>query len=88
MLGRINYLEPSTDKVIVISAAYEVYHALKIGLREVVEHAVSCKRFGETYRMSLKLIKDKFIESAGRLTNAIEPSSAACYSSRPDTDQT
>ena len=39
-IGKVNYLEPNTDNVILISAAFEVYHALKIGLRETVLSAI------------------------------------------------
>ena len=70
---KVNYLEPSTNSVIVISAAFELYHALKIGLRETVETALACKKFDEIYRVSHKLIREKFQESYGRLNT---PSSA------------
>ena len=66
-IGKVNYLEPSTNSVIVISAAFEVYHALKIGLRETVETALACKKFDEIYRVSHKLIREKYQESYGRL---------------------
>ena len=66
-IGRVNYLEPNASRVIVISAAFEIYHALKIGLRETVDHAIACKRFKEIYRVSHKLITAKFSESYGRL---------------------
>ena len=58
-IGKVNYLEPSTNSVIVISVAFELYHALKIGLRETVETALACKKFEEIYRVSHKLIRDK-----------------------------
>jgi hypothetical protein len=66
--GNVNYLEPNTNTVIVISAAFEVYHALKIGLRETIETAMACRRFDEIYRVSHKLVREKFQESYGRLT--------------------
>ena len=66
-IGRVNYLEPSTDNVILISAAFEVYHALKIGLREIVLSAIQSSRFGEVCRVSRKLIFEKLCESRCRL---------------------
>jgi hypothetical protein len=65
--GKLNYLEPSSNSVIVISAAFEVYHALKIGLRETVEAALACRRFDEVHRVSHKLIHEKSEASYGRL---------------------
>ena len=66
-IGKVNFLEPNANRVIVISAAFEVYHALKIGLREIVEHALTYRRFGEVYRISHKLIVEKHQSSQGRL---------------------
>ena len=65
--GKVNYLEPDPSRVILISTAFEVYHALKIGLRETVDLACSCKRFGEVYRVSHKLIREKFMSCSGHL---------------------
>ena len=47
-IGKVNYLEPDPSRVILISTAFEVYHALKIGLRETVDLACSCKRLGRS----------------------------------------
>ena len=66
-IGRVNYLDPNTDNVILISAAFEIYHALKIGLREVVLSAIQSMRFGDVCRISRKLILEKLRESRGRL---------------------
>ena len=66
-IGKVNYLEPSTNSVIVISAAFEVYHALKIGLRETVDIALACRNFDDIYKVSHKFIREKFQESYGRL---------------------
>ena len=71
--GRVNFLHPSPTKVIVISCAFEVYHALKIGLRETVETALATRRFNEVYRVSHKLILDNFQMSQGHLTGMIPP---------------
>ena len=66
--GRANFLHPSPDKVIIISCAFEVYHALKIGLRETVVTALTCGDFSEVHRVSHKLIADKVLMSQGLLT--------------------
>ena len=73
-IGKVNFLEPNANRVIVISAAFEIYHALKIGLREVVEHALTCRRFGEVYRISHKLILEKHRSSQCRLNSSYESS--------------
>lgn len=66
--GRVNFLHPSPDKVIIISCTFEVYHALKIGLRETVVTALTSGDFSEVHRVSHKLIVDKFLTSQGLLT--------------------
>ena len=58
--GRINYIRPSTQNVCLISVAFEVYHALKIGLRDTVACAVSTLRFAEIAKVASKLISEKY----------------------------
>ena len=41
--GKVNYLHPSRCKVILISSAFEVYHALKISLRDLVNESQSTR---------------------------------------------
>ena len=57
--GRINYVRPSPKKTMIISATFEVYHTLKIGLREVVNEAVSQSRFCKVIDIARKLIIEK-----------------------------
>ena len=57
--SRVNYLTPSLKKIIIISAAFEIYHALKIGLRHEVDIAQSSRKFGEMYRIASRLASDK-----------------------------
>ena len=64
---------PSIAKVILLCCAFEVYHALKIGLRETVEIALATRRFTEIYRVCHKLILDNFQASQGHLTGIIPP---------------
>ena len=71
--GRVNFSNPSIAKVIILCCAFEVYHALKIGLRETVEIALATRRFTEIYRVSHKLILDNFQTSQGHLTGMIPP---------------
>ena len=58
--GRINYIQPSVQNVCLISVAFEVYHALKIGLRDTVACAVSTLRFAEIAKVASKLISEKY----------------------------
>ena len=57
--GKVNYLHPTFQKVIIISAAFETYHALKISLRHVVAQAFSISRFSEINRIAVRLITEK-----------------------------
>ena len=66
-VGRVNYLDPNPNRVIVISAAFEVYHALKIGLRDIIDSAICSKMLGQIYRVSHKLIVEKFAIARSRL---------------------
>ena len=50
VIGRINYHKPSIEKVFVISCAYEIYHALKISLRDTVLEAIELQCFREVCR--------------------------------------
>ena len=67
--GKVNYLNPSPRKVIIISCAFEVYHALKIGLRYKVDNAFASRRFSEIYRISHKLILEKYGGVKGKLAS-------------------
>ena len=71
--SRVNFSNPSIAKVIILCCAFEVYHALKIGLRETVETALATRRFNEIYRVFHKLILDNFQMSQGHLTGMIPP---------------
>ena len=58
-VGRVNLVNPSLVNVTIISLAFEIYHALKIGLREMTCNAQSTQRFGEIARISRKLMHEK-----------------------------
>ena len=54
-VSRLNYQHPSQQNIIVISAAFEIYHALKIGLRHIVDDSQATQRFAEIIRIASKL---------------------------------
>jgi hypothetical protein len=58
-VGRVNLANPSLVNVTIISLAFEIYHALKIGLREITCKAQATRRYGEIARISRKLMKEK-----------------------------
>ena len=58
VVGRLNYIKPSKKQVILISAAFEIYHALKIGLRSIVDESQASQRFAEIIRIASKLAKE------------------------------
>ena len=55
---RLNYSQPSLFKLYLISAIFDIYHALKIGLRLEVEKAQATSLYGEMYRISHKAAVD------------------------------
>ena len=57
--GKVNYLNPTKQKVIIISSAFETYHALKISLKHVVVQALSTSRFAEINRIAMRLITER-----------------------------
>ena len=67
--GKVNYLNPSQLKVLITACAFEVYHALKIGLRYKVDDALASRRFSEIYRISHKLILEKYGGVKGKLAS-------------------
>ena len=56
--SRLNYVHPSLMKLLLISVAFEIYHALKIGLRNEVDYAQEHKRFAEIYRVACKVARN------------------------------
>ena len=92
--GRLNYKHPSTTKVRIISCAYEVYHALKIGLRDLVISAQDSCRFGEMCRVASKLIAEKHAGEPSSPTDLDVPGAQrgstfcplnkTCFTPRPD----
>jgi hypothetical protein len=58
-VGRVNLVNPSLVNVTIISLAFEIYHALKIGLRETINHSQATRRYGEVCRISRKLMHEK-----------------------------
>ena len=41
-----------------IACTFEIYHALKIGLRNIVDEAVSSSRFAEVFRNAAKIAQE------------------------------
>ena len=66
--SRVNYVNPSLHKLCIISSAFEIYHALKIGLRFEVDSAQCTKKFGEIYRVAHKLAQE-FLHSHAHIFN-------------------
>ena len=58
LVSRLNYSAPCPQKLIHIACAFEIYHALKIGLRSAVDEAVSTSRFSEIIRNASKIAKE------------------------------
>ena len=56
IVARLCYSAPSHIKFIHIACAFEVYHALKIGLRSVIDDAVCSSRLSEVIRVASKLV--------------------------------
>ena len=78
-IARLNFAHPSPSKLVLISASFEIYHALKIGLRNSVEEALASHRLAEICRIAAKLAgecrathRDLFPESRGG-PNATQP---------------
>ena len=51
-------MHPSLMKLLLISVAFEIYHALKIGLRSEVDYAQEHKRFAQIYRVACKVARN------------------------------
>ena len=67
MFARINYaIAPSNKMLIVISAAFEIYHALKIGLRSIVEQCLVSGRFAPVVGVARKLARTSAIANGFR----------------------
>jgi len=64
--SRVNYVKPSLRKLCLISCVFEIYHAMKIGLRHEVDGAQSNRLFGGIYRTAHRLAKD-FLHSHFRV---------------------
>ena len=56
--SRVNYEHPSLLKLLLISVSFEIYHAIKIGLRSEVDHAQVNRRFSEIYRVASKVARN------------------------------
>ena len=79
----MNYSAPSPQKLIHIACAFEIYHALKIGLRSIVDEAVSSSRFSEVLRNASKIAQEfnqRYIHFFPRgrlaLANVLDPCQA------------
>ena len=60
--GRVNFSNPSIKNIFIISTAFEIYHALKIGLRTEVDNSQTSKRFKEICRVSSRIAQEKGTE--------------------------
>ena len=49
---RLNYAKPSPQKAVIISAMFQTYHMLKIGMRHTVDAALQNRRFSEVMRIT------------------------------------
>ena len=55
IVSRLGLPEPTAMKFKSIALAYTVYHALKLGHREVVEHALASRHFEDLAALSKQL---------------------------------
>ena len=58
IFSRMNYQNPSLIKLGYITAAFDIYHTLKIGLRTEVDSAQHIRRFGEIFRVASRTAID------------------------------
>ena len=59
--ARLNYYQPSALKLCVVSAALDVYHAIKIGRRADLDDAFLNRRFGNICSAAKKVLHDYLI---------------------------
>jgi hypothetical protein len=58
VFARINFLNPCERNLYILAAAFEIYHAIKIGLRGTVDEAVTSQRFADTLHHARVLARD------------------------------
>ena len=58
LVSRLGYQSPCPQKFIVIACAFEVYHALKVGNRSIVEECVASCRFAKVVQYSSDIAAD------------------------------
>jgi len=58
LVSRIGYLQPSPKKFIIIACAFEIYHALKVGNRNIVEECVATFRFSKVVHHASRIAVD------------------------------
>ena len=84
-VSRLNYAYPSPKRLVVIGALFEIYHALKIGLRSIVEEALASQRFAENCRIPAEVVGECRATHDGMLPQphhmlVIMPLSLTCLS--------
>ena len=87
LMSRMSFIEPTQRKLIHIACAFEMYHALKIGQRHVVDAAIVSGRFSEVIRVSTILADEcskKFADVFSHETGLTpEPDTGQVRTGRP-----
>ena len=63
--SRVNFDKPSCKQYILIESAFEIYHALKIGQRTLVEECIASGRFAPCIAVATILASDRARSAAG-----------------------
>jgi hypothetical protein len=72
VFARLNYSVPSERNLCLIAAAFEMYHALKIGHRSLVDEAVATRRFAHVHAQAKILARDHGNSFRSREQNCID----------------
>ena len=83
LFARVNYSAPSSMQCCLIATAFEIYHALKIGQRALVDTALSCRRFAPIITVA-ELIAADCARKVGNLDSESDSSSTSSSSVSSD----
>ena len=83
LFARVNYSAPSSRQCCLIATAFEIYHALKIGQRALVDTALSCRRFAPIITVA-ELIAADCARKVGNLESESDSSSTSSSSVSSD----
>ena len=58
LVSRLGYQDPDPRKIVIIACAFEIYHALKVGSRSMVDECVNNSRFSEIVRNASRIASE------------------------------